>query len=57
MDLTANNPEEKWQLEAMLHFGLNIHVPDESDSEPGNDFPTSFIHEVNGCFIAVGKQC
>ena len=34
VDLTSDNSEDKWQQEEMLHFSLNIRIPDESDSEP-----------------------
>ena len=35
--------------EALRHFGLDINIPVDSDSEPENDFPTFFIHELNEC--------
>ena len=49
VDLTSDTIEENWQQDAMLQFGMDIYVPDESDSEPENDFPTFFIHELNEC--------
>ena len=47
VDLTPDTWEQSWQQDAMLQFSLDIHIPDESDSEPENDFPTHFIHELN----------
>ena len=58
VDLTSDNSEDKWQQEAMLHLGLNILTPDESDSEPENDLPTcSFVRlmDVYRCGLAMLK--
>ena len=55
-DPTSDNSEDKWQQEVMLHLGRNIHMLDESNSEPENDLPTFFIHEVNGCLSLLASD-
>ena len=53
IDLTAkraaSTPVKGCKSEEKLLPGLDIELTEDSDSEPENEFPTFFIHDLNEC--------